>query len=153
MNRVSSSMPSLWIPNVNKSKHVYTVFQFSNFGYIPTKVTLWNHVPQFKNTARPVALLAHMRKFLLKMSITDFYVDFIFVEYLSDKVLIFCLCGSFGGNSLLIWTNLTYDSNSAIQGDCQLLLKLSITGFLCTHICWIFMLQGLDFFVWVIWKK
>ena len=101
-------------------------------------------MPQFKNTARPVALLAHMRKFLLKMSITDFYVDFIFVEYLSDKVLIFCLCGSFGGNSLLIWTNLTYDSNSAIQGDCQLLLKLSITGFLCTHICWIFMLQGLD---------
>ena len=51
---------------------------------------------------------------LLKLSIIDFYVYFIFVEYLHYKVLILYLCGLFGGNSLLILTTLLYNYNSAI---------------------------------------
>ena len=39
----------------------------------------------------------------------------------------FCLCGSFGGNILLILTTLSYNTNSATQGGYQLLLKLYIT--------------------------
>ena len=39
----------------------------------------------------------------------------------------FFLCGWFGGNSLLIWTTLPYNSNSTILWGCQLLLKLAIT--------------------------
>ena len=39
---------------------------------------------------------------LLKLYITDLYVYLIFIEHLCYKVLIFCLCGSFGRNSLLI---------------------------------------------------
>ena len=57
------------------------------------------------------------------------YAYFIFVEYLRDYVLIFCLCGLFGGNSLLILTTLPNNSNSSIQGGCQLLLKLYFTDF------------------------
>ena len=35
---------------------------------------------------------------LLKLTITELYAYCIFVEYLCYKVLIFCLCGFFGGN-------------------------------------------------------
>ena len=51
----------------------------------------------------------------------------IFVEYLHNKVLISCFCGSFGINSLLILTNFPYKSNSDIQWSCQSPLKLYIT--------------------------
>ena len=64
---------------------------------------------------------------MLEISITDLYAYCILFEYLFYKVLIFCLCGLFGGNSLLIWTTLPYNYNSAIQGGCQLLLNMSIT--------------------------
>ena len=66
---------------------------------------------------------------LLKLGINYFYAYCIFVEYLRYKVLIYCLYELFGGNSLLIWTTLPYDSNYAIQGGCQLLLKMYITDF------------------------
>ena len=65
---------------------------------------------------------------LLKLSITDLYAYCIFFESLRYKVLIFCLCGSLGGNSLLMLTTFSYNINSAIQGGFQLLLKLYITG-------------------------
>ena len=65
---------------------------------------------------------------LLKLSIAYFYVYCICVESLHYKVLIFYLCESFCGNSLLVLTTLPYTSNSAIQGGCQLLLKLSINN-------------------------
>ena len=64
---------------------------------------------------------------LLIVVITDLYAHLIFVESLRYKVLIFCLCGSFGKNSLLILTTLSYNINSAIQWGCRLLLKLYIT--------------------------
>ena len=84
-------------------------------------------MPQFKNTVRPVVMSAHVGKILLKLSITDMYAYCIFVEPLRYKVLIFCLYGLFGRNSLLMLTTLPYNPNSAIQGGCQLLLKISIT--------------------------
>ena len=91
---------------------------------------------------------------LLKLFITNFYAYFIFVESLRYKVLIFCLCWSFGRNGFFIFTNLPYNSNSAIQGGCQLLLKISITDFYLLNICYIFTLQVLDtLFVQVIWRK
>ena len=102
-------------------------FNFSILAYISTTISLWNHILQFKNTVRPVIFLAHLGKLLLKISINYLYVYSIFVEYLRYKVLIFCLCRSFGGNSLLILTTLPYDSNYAIQGGCKLVLKLYIT--------------------------
>ena len=104
-------------------------FNFEILVYIPTTISLCNHMSQFKSTVRPVGMLAHTGKLLLKLSITDMYEYCIFVEFLHYKVLIFCLCGLFGGNSLLILTNLPYNSNSAIQGGFQLLLKLAITDF------------------------
>ena len=55
-------------------------------------------------------------KILLKLFITDLYMYCILVEYLCYKVLLFCLYGSFGRNSLLIWTNFPYNSNHYIQG-------------------------------------
>ena len=64
---------------------------------------------------------------LLKLYITYLHEYFIFVEYLHYNILIFCLCGLFGGNSSLIWTTFSYKFNSTIQWDCQLYLKLSIT--------------------------
>ena len=104
-------------------------FNFSILVYISATISLWNYVPQFEKTVCPVVLLANVGKLLLKLSITDLNVNCIFVWYLRDKVFIFCLCGLLGGNSLLILTHLTYNSNSVIQGDCQSLLKISITGF------------------------
>ena len=61
--------------------------------YIPTPISLWNHVSQFNNTVRPVVLLAHVEKLLLKIFITYFYVYCIYVESLCDKVLIFFCLG------------------------------------------------------------
>ena len=57
------------------------------------------------------------RQLLIKLSITDLYAFWIFSEPLLYKVMIFCLCGLFDGNRLLIWTNLPYIYNSGIQGD------------------------------------
>ena len=101
-------------------------FNFSFLVYICTIISLCNHMPQFKNTVRPVFMLTHMGKFLLKLSICDTYVHCAFVGFLCYKVLIFCLCGLFGGNSSLILTTFPYNSKSAIQGGFQLLLKLGI---------------------------
>ena len=70
-----------------------------------------------------------MGQSLIKVSITDLYAYCIFVEFLGYKLLIFCFCILFGGNSLLILSTLTYNSNSAIQGGCQLLLKVFMTDF------------------------
>ena len=103
--------------------------------YIPTTISLWNHMPQFKKTVRPVVLLEHMGQFLFKLSIADLYAHCIFVKSLRYKVLIFRFCGLFGGNRLLIWTTLRDNSNSAIQGGCKLLLKLYITNL---YAYWIF---------------
>ena len=86
-------------------------------------------MPQFKNSVRPVVLFAYMGQLLPKLSIIDMYVYFIFVEHLCYKVLLLCFCRLFGGNILLILTNFPYNSNFAIQGGCQLLLKLSIADF------------------------
>ena len=84
-------------------------------------------MPQFKNTVRPVVLLAHMGNYLLKISITYFSAYFIFVESLRYKDQMFFLCGSFGGKRLLVLTTLPYNFNSSIQGVCPSLLKLYIT--------------------------
>ena len=67
---------------------------------------------------------SHVGKSLLKISITDLYAYCIFVEYLRYKVLIYFLCGSFGRNSVLIWTYLPYHSNYNTQGVFQSLLKI-----------------------------
>ena len=91
-------------------------FNFSILVYIPTTISLWNCMPHFKNIVSPVFLLAHVGQLLLTISITDLYEYCIFFEYLCYKVLIFCLCRSFGGNSLLIWTTLPYNPKYAIQG-------------------------------------
>ena len=82
---------------------------------------------RFKNTVCKVILLAHVGKLLAKLSITDLYAYFIFVEFLHYKVLILFLCGLLCVNSLLILTNLPYNSNSTIQGGCQFLLQVCIT--------------------------
>ena len=100
---------------------------FTILVYIPTTISLCNHMPRFKNTVRPVVLLEHVGQFLLKLSITNIYAYCISVEYVHYKVLVFCLCRLFGGNNLLIWTTLQYNYNSAIQWGCELLLKLSVT--------------------------
>ena len=52
-----------------------------------------------------------------------------FVAYLLNLYIKggFFLYGSFGINILLVLTTLPYDSNSVIQGGCQLLLKFYIT--------------------------
>ena len=56
--------------------------------YIPTTISLCNHMSQFKSTLCPVVLLAHVGQLLPKLSITDMYVYCIFVESLRYKVLI-----------------------------------------------------------------
>ena len=103
MNYISPLIPLFWIPHINKTKRMF--IQYLNvviLVYIPTKISLCNNMPQFKNTVRPFVLLSHMGKFLMKLSTTDIYAYCIFVEYLRYKVLIFCLYGLFVGNSLLI---------------------------------------------------
>ena len=102
-------------------------FNFVILVYIPTKILLCRHMPQFKENLCPAVMLAHVRQLLIQIYINDIYVYCTFVESLHYKVLIFCLCGLFGVNSLLILTTLPYNFSSAIQGGCQLLLKLSIT--------------------------
>ena len=105
------------------------------FVYIPTTISRCDHMPQFKKNVLSVVLLAHVGQLLLKISTTDMYAYCIFVESLRYKVLIFCLCGSFGGNSLLILTTLSYNLNSAIQGffNCYLNFILLI----CTIIAYL----------------
>ena len=71
-------------------------FNFSILVYIPTTISLWHHIPQFKNTARTVVLLEHVGQLLITLSITDLNVYCIFIESLRYKVLILCLCGLFG---------------------------------------------------------
>ena len=73
-------------------------------------------------------------QFLLKLSINDLYAHCIYFEYLRYKVLIYFLCGLFGINSLLIWTNFPYKSISSIQWGCQLLLKIAITDLYAYYI-------------------
>ena len=76
-------MPYFWIPHINKRKIMFIqYFNFEILVYIPTKISLCNHMPQFKNTVRPVVLLAHVGQLLLKLSITDMYAYCIFIEYL-----------------------------------------------------------------------
>ena len=128
MNKVSPSIPSFQIQHTNMKKSMF--LQYFNFAisvYIPSTISLCNHMPQFNNTVRPVVLSEHVGKFLLKLSITDIFVYCIFVDSLRYKVLIFCLCGLFSRYGLLVLTTLTYNSNSTIKGGCQLLLKISIT--------------------------
>ena len=101
MSKASPSIPSFFIPNIIKIKSMF--LQYYNFAilvYIYTIFSLCNHMPQFKNTVRPVFLLSHVGKLLLKISITDIYAYSVFFESLRYKVLIFCLCRLFGGNSL-----------------------------------------------------
>ena len=128
VNKLSPLMTSFRIPRINKTKCIFIqYFSFVILVYTPTTISLCNNMPQFKNTVHPVVLLAHVGQLLLKISMTDMYAYCIFFESLRYKVLIFCLCGSFSRNNLLILTTLPYNSNSAIQGGFQLLLKLSIT--------------------------
>ena len=116
MNKISPSMPSFLIPHINNTNTMFIqYFNFEILVYNPTTISLCNHMSQFKNTERPVVLLSHEGKLLLKLSITDMYAYWIFVEYLRYKVLTFCLCGLFGRNRLLIWTTLPYNYNSYIQ--------------------------------------
>ena len=90
MNKVSPLIPLFWMPNINNTKSMFIrYFNIEILVYIPTKISLCNHIPQFKNIVRPVGLLAHMGKYLLKPSITNIYVYGIFVEFLYYKVLIF----------------------------------------------------------------
>ena len=128
LDEVIPLMISFRIPHINKTKSMFIqYFNFAILVYIPTTIYFCNHMPQFKNTVSPVVMLEHVGKLLLKISIDDMYVYYLFVESLHYKALIFCLCGLFYGNSLLIWTTLRYNPNSAIQGVCQLLLKIYVT--------------------------
>ena len=176
VNKASPPMPQFQITHINKTKSMFLqYFKFSILVYIPTKISLCNHMPQFENNVHPVVMLEHVGKSLLTLYITYMYAYWIFVEYLRYKVLIyfcagylskisywyqllfhiiptppsnrvtdlyayckfveylcykvllFCLCGSFGGNRLLIWTTLSYNINSSIQGGCQFSLKRYIT--------------------------
>ena len=82
MNKVSPSMPLFRIIHINKTNSVFIqYFNFSILVYIPTTISLCNHMSHFNNTVRPVGLLAHMGKLLLKLSITDIYTYGIFVEF------------------------------------------------------------------------
>ena len=56
---------------------------------------------------------AHMGESLLKLSITDLNAYCIFVKSVYYKVLIFCLCGSFGGNIVFILNTLRYNYNTS----------------------------------------
>ena len=50
--------------------------------YIPTAISLLNHMQQFRNILSPVVMLAHVMPLLLKLSITDLHEYWIFVESL-----------------------------------------------------------------------
>ena len=83
MNKVSPSMRSFRIPRTHKIKSVFTQYlSFATFVYIPTTVSLCNHIPQFNNNVRPVGILTHMDQWLIKIYITDMYVYFIFAGFL-----------------------------------------------------------------------
>ena len=71
-------------------------------------------------------MLSHVGQLLPKISITDMYVNCIFL-ILTLQGLDICLCGLLVGNSLLILSNFLHNINSAIQAGCQLLLKIYIT--------------------------
>ena len=74
VNEVRPFMPLFWIPHINNTNSMF--IQYLNFEilvYIPTTISLCNHMSQFKITVCPVVLLSHVGKLLLKMSITDMY--------------------------------------------------------------------------------
>ena len=80
-------------------------------------LSIWTTLPYYSNSAIQGGCQFLLQILLLICMCIEYY-----------KVLIFCLCGSFVVNILLMLTTLPYGSNSAIQGSFQLYLKLSITG-------------------------
>ena len=67
-------MPSFRITHINNKKSIFIqYFNFEFLFYIPTIISLCNHMPQFRNTLRPVCMLARMGQFSPKLSITDMY--------------------------------------------------------------------------------
>ena len=111
VNKVIPLMPSFRIPHINKTRSMFIqYFNFAILVYIPTIISLCNHMPQFNKTV-PSCLLTHTGQQLIKISITNIYVYCIFFGYLRYKVLIYFLCGLSGINSLLAWTTLPYNSD------------------------------------------
>ena len=89
-------------------------------------------MPQFKNIVRPVVPLGHVGRFLIKRLLMMWmHICWIFTL----QGLGIFLWGSFGRNTLLIWTTLSYNSNSTpYKGDFN--FHLNFILLICMHIAY-----------------
>ena len=132
--------------------NIYVTGYFFNGSFGGNSILIITHFPYNYNSA-----IQWGCQLLLKLYINGLYVYCIFAGSLDYKGFLFFLRGSFGVDILLILTDLPYNPYSAIQGGCQLLLKLYITdlyayciffGYFCykgliSCLCWSFVINRL----------